>query len=89
MVTTTFKSVGGTSKPASVPAAAPKAAPKAKAAKPAKKAAAPAAKPGTVTIPGKGTVPIYGDGAMRRVERGVPIKVSDAERAFIKRAGLA
>jgi ABC-type hemin transport system substrate-binding protein len=68
--------------------AATKAAAAHKAAKPASKPALKAAKPGTIIIAGEGTVPIYGDGAMRRVPRGVPIDVTDAERSFIERSSL-
>jgi hypothetical protein len=93
MTTTTFKSVGGTSKPADQAAAksakgravpAPKASPKATK----KPAAKPARKPGTITIEGKGTIPIHADGAMRRLPRGEPVKVSAAELAFIERSGI-
>lgn len=55
---------------------------------------APAKKPepkkagNTVTLKGKGNVPVYGDGAMRRIPCGRPVKVSDAERAFLKRSRL-
>ncbi|ESZ60651.1 hypothetical protein NL532_24070 [Mesorhizobium sp. C120A] len=90
MTTTTFKSVGGTSKPADQAAAksakgsavpAPKAAKKPATAKPARK-------PGTITIEGKGTIPIHADGAMRRLPKGEPVKVSAAELAFIERSGI-
>ncbi|MER9912800.1 hypothetical protein NKJ71_19430 [Mesorhizobium sp. M0050] len=104
MTTTTFKSVGGTSKPADQAAAksakgravpAPKASPKA-----AKKLAAPKAarKPGTIIIKGKplldgtygesDTIPLIADGALRHVKKGVPVEVSEAELAFIERSGI-
>ncbi|TIW28677.1 MAG: hypothetical protein E5V63_04140 [Mesorhizobium sp.] len=63
MTTTTFKNVGGTSKPAKKPA-----------------------DPDTITIKGEGTIPVYADGAMRRLPKGEPVKVSAAELAFLKRS---
>jgi hypothetical protein len=87
MTTTTFKSVGGTTKTAAEPAKASAAAKPQK--KPAKAAAKAAGKAGTVTIKGKGTIPVYGDGAMRRLPKGEPVKVSAAELAFLKRAKVA
>ena len=111
MTTTTFKSVGGTNKPAEQPAAPAKAAkdrsvaapakPKASkkhAAKPLtdehkkaqvaahKRAQKPAGDPDTVTIKGTGTIPVIADGAMRRLPKGKPVKVSAAELAFLKRS---
>jgi hypothetical protein len=83
MTTTTFKSVGGTSKSADEPTAKP-AKGKGKAA-PVK----PARKPGTIIIKGKGTIPVYGDGAMRRLPKGEPVTVSAAELAFLKRSKVA
>lgn len=50
------------------------------------KPAKPARDPGTVIIKGEGTIPVYADGAMRRLERGKPVKVSAAELAFLKRS---
>lgn len=44
-----------------------------------------AAKPSTIIIKGEGTIPVYVDGAMRRLPRGVPIEVSAEERAVLKR----
>lgn len=58
-------------------------------------AASPAAAPAkeaqarTITIKGKGTVPLLADGAMRRVSRGVPIEISEAELAYIESNGIA
>lgn len=46
----------------------------------------PARKPGTIIIKGEGTIPVYADGAMRRLPKGEPIKVSAAELAFLKRS---
>lgn len=44
----------------------------------------------TIILDGKeGNVPIYGNGAMRRVDRGEPIKVNAAELDFIKKSGIA
>lgn len=43
----------------------------------------------TIILDGEGTSPIYGNGAMRRVDRGEPIKVTAAELAFIKKSGAA
>ncbi|TIV83793.1 MAG: hypothetical protein E5V64_06405 [Mesorhizobium sp.] len=54
--------------------------------KPAAKPAAPARKPGEIIIKGEGTIPVYADGAMRRLPKGEPIKVSAAELAFLKRS---
>ncbi len=96
MTTTTFDSVrGGTSQPAETPAAKPakgkgkqKAAPVATPKATPKAASNPARKPGTITIEGKGTIPVHIDGAMRRLPKGEPIKVSDAELAFIKGSGV-
>lgn len=43
----------------------------------------------TVIIEGTGTTPIQGeDGAVRTVDRGVPIEVSDAELAYLDEANL-
>lgn len=64
----------------------------AKSSKPAKAAPAvekPARKPGTVIIKGEGTIPVYGDGAMRRLPKGKPVAVSQAELAFLKRSKVA
>lgn len=93
MATTTFKSVGGTSKPEtrSTPSAKPakaavrKATPKKTAPK---KADLSGGAGKTVTIKGEGTMPIYGDGGMRRVPLGELISVSEAERAHLDRAGV-
>ncbi|WP_191126152.1 hypothetical protein [Mesorhizobium sp. B2-1-2] len=83
MTTTTFKSVGGTTKTADEPAKGKqKAAPKPQKAA---KATAPA-KPGTIIIKGEGTIPVYADGAMRRLPKGKPVAVSAAELAFLKRS---
>lgn len=92
MTTTTFNSVGGTNKPAEEQTATPA---KDKGKGKAKQTEAPkakvdkqAAKPGTVTIEGKGTIPVVADGAMRRLPKGEPVEVSDAEFASLKRAGV-
>lgn len=68
-------------------------APKAEAPKP---APAPAAEPKAekpkalmVTIAGKGTVPIFAAGAMRRIACGKAVEVSKAEFAYIKNAGVS
>jgi hypothetical protein len=95
MTTTTFKSVGGTSNPAKgkqkAALAAAKKKPAAKPEAPAKAATAakPARDPNTVTIKGEGTLPVFGDGAMRRLPKGKPVKVSAAELAFLKRSKVA
>lgn len=83
MSTTTFKSVGGTSKPAKKAAdqpATPKVTPKAAAKKP----AAPKRKPGII-IKGEGTIRVFDNGAMRRLPRGERIEVSAEELAYLKR----
>jgi hypothetical protein len=49
----------------------------------------PARKPGAITIKGEGTIPVYGNGAMRRLPKGVPVEVSAEERAYLKRAKVA
>jgi len=46
------------------------------------------ADPLTVTIHGAGTVPIYANGAMRRVSKGSAIRVSKSEKAFLDYAGV-
>jgi hypothetical protein len=71
-------------KPAAAPAKA--ATPKAEAKKPVQPKKA---DDGKITIKGSGTMPIFGNGEMRRVPKGKPIKVSDAERAYIDHAGIA
>lgn len=49
----------------------------------------PARKPDTIIIKGKGTIPVYAEGAMRRLPRGEPVEVSAAELAFLKRSKIA
>lgn len=41
-----------------------------------------------VKIEGSGKIPVYGDGAMRRVATGRPVKVSPAEKAFLDRSSV-
>lgn len=90
MTTTTFKSVSGGNKPAAAtkaPAKPVKAKPaKAKAARPVKKAAEP--QPGLimVVIAGAGTMPLH-DNDGRRVMRGEPVEVSEAEVAWLAASG--
>lgn len=43
----------------------------------------------TIILDGEGTAPIFGNGAMRRVDRGEPIKVNAAELDYIQRAGIS
>ena len=45
-------------------------------------------KPAIITIAGDGTVPLIADGAVRRVQRGKKVEVSDAEIAYLKHAGV-
>lgn len=61
----------------------------AKAAIPAEEDEADAERKITVTIPGEGTMPFHVNGAMRRVDRGVPIKVSQAELDHFDYSGIA
>lgn len=80
------------SKPAAKPAKGKQPAAPVAAKKPAPKPVAtakPARDPNTVTIKGEGTIPVYADGAMRRLDRGKPVKVSTAELAFLKRSKVA
>lgn len=46
------------------------------------------AEPLVVTIDGAGTIPLYADGAMRRVDRGAAVEVSEAEKAFLDYSGV-
>jgi hypothetical protein len=41
-----------------------------------------------ITIEGEGSVPVYVDGAMTRLPRGEPIKVTDAQLAALQDAGI-
>lgn len=43
----------------------------------------------SVIIDGKGTIPIVTNGAMRRIARGEPVSVSEAELATIEASGVA
>lgn len=38
-----------------------------------------------IKIKGTGTIPVYADGAMRRIEKGVSVEVSAKEAAYLKR----
>jgi len=38
-----------------------------------------------IKIEGSGKLPVYGDGAMRRVSAGRFVKVSEAEKAYLDR----
>ncbi len=46
------------------------------------------AKASTVTIAGKGNVPLHVDGELVRLDRGKPITVTDAQRAALQRNGI-
>ena len=39
-------------------------------------------------IDGEGTMPIVADGAMQRLERGTPVKVTDAQLEALKAADI-
>lgn len=85
----------GEEHPGPVPEAAPKQAPASNDPEGSEAEKQDAGEPGSpppgshkITIDGEGTVPIVADGAMQRLERGTPVKVTDAQLEALKAADI-